>query len=519
MPVVKMPNGDLVNFPDDMPKEKISAFIATRFPDEVKAHLDEAASAVKSGMSWSQVAGKALENAPSSAGEFIKNTAQPFIHPVETAENVGAIGKGVLQKLGVMSGKDSEQYADAVGKFFKDRYGGMDAIKKTLATDPVGALADVATILTAGGSAAARAPGIVGKAGEIAGQVGRAVDPINAVAATARGAGKLAAEGSGIATGVGSDAVKVAAKAGAEGGEAGRAFLENLTGAADPNAVVSEAKNAVSQIRQERGNVYRAEMGKIGADNTVLDFSKIEDAVNKVSGVKTYKGQVISAKTDAVRQAITDAVEEWKNLPAGDFHTAEGLDALKQKIGAIRDGTQYGTPDRLVADNVYKAVYKTITEQAPEYAKVMKGYEEASNLIKEMEKTLSLNPKASIDTTLRKLTSVLRNNVSTNYGRRAELVDFLQRAGAPHLMQKIAGQMLSSASPRGLGRVLSGGEGVGALAALAHGNPAVAAALVGGIGASSPLLAGGAAYGAGAATRLPLRQLGRSAFQVGRQEQ
>lgn len=33
MPVVKMPNGDLVRFPDDMPKEEIKAKIASKFPE------------------------------------------------------------------------------------------------------------------------------------------------------------------------------------------------------------------------------------------------------------------------------------------------------------------------------------------------------------------------------------------------------------------------------------------------------------------------------------------------------
>ena len=33
MPVVRMPNGDLVRFPNEMPKEQISQFIETKFPN------------------------------------------------------------------------------------------------------------------------------------------------------------------------------------------------------------------------------------------------------------------------------------------------------------------------------------------------------------------------------------------------------------------------------------------------------------------------------------------------------
>jgi hypothetical protein len=213
---------------------------------------------------------------------------------------------------------------------------------------------------------------------------------------------------------------------------------------------------------------------------------------------------------------MTDAIAKWKALDPAEYHTAEGIDALKQQLGDIRDSTQPNTPARVAAERIYQAVRQTIVDQAPKYAEVMKGYEQASDLIREIEKTLSVNPNASVDTALRKLTSVLRNNVSTNYGRRAELVDFLQRAGAPHLMQKLAGQMLSSVAPRGLGRVLAGSEGASAAGAMATGNPALAATLLGGLAASSPAVMGGAAFGLGAATRLPLRKAGRAAFQSGR---
>jgi hypothetical protein len=79
------------------------------------------------------------------------------------------------------------------------------------------------------------------------------------------------------------------------------------------------------------------------------------------------------------------------------------LDALKRRICDIVDNTERGSPAQKVATQVYNVVKDQIVKQAPEYAKTMADYEKASNLIREMEKTLSLNPKASVDTTLRKL--------------------------------------------------------------------------------------------------------------------
>ena len=87
----------------------------------------------------------------------------------------------------------------------------------------------------------------------------------------------------------------------------------------------------------------------------------------------------------------------------------------------------------------------------------MKGYEEASDLTKEIEKTLSLPKDArtgpTIDTSLRKLQSVLRNNVSTNYGNRTELAKYLVNSGAPHLMEALAGQAANAWVPRGLAQL------------------------------------------------------------------
>src|SRR5580692_2833767 len=55
-------------------------------------------------MSWGGAAAEAVKNIPASAGQAVKNMAQPFIHPVETAENLASIAKGVAQKTGLVSG-------------------------------------------------------------------------------------------------------------------------------------------------------------------------------------------------------------------------------------------------------------------------------------------------------------------------------------------------------------------------------------------------------------------------------
>src|SRR5208337_4597936 len=129
--------------------------------------------------------------------------------------------------------------------------------------------------------------------------------------------------------------------------------------------------------------------------------------------------------------------------------------------------------------------------------KIMKGYDEASDQIRQIEQTLTGKKDANIDTALRKLQSTLRDNVNTNYGQRRELAKYLVEAGAPHLMEKLAGQALSSWFPRGLGKSVMVGEAGGAAIAGALSHPLLAAGLLGGVAASSPKLAGHIAHTGG----------------------
>jgi len=157
--------------------------------EDIASQVRASSVAKDMGRTWGGAAVEAVGNVPASAGQFVKNMAQPFIHPVETAENLASIAKGVAQKTGLVSGTDAEKYADALGEFFMQRYGSLEAVKRTLAHDPVGLAADASMFLTGGGTALARAPGLVGRAGEVAGAVGRAIDPINAAVGGAKAVG------------------------------------------------------------------------------------------------------------------------------------------------------------------------------------------------------------------------------------------------------------------------------------------------------------------------------------------
>ena len=108
---------------------------------------------------------------------------------------------------------------------------------------------------------------------------------------------------------------------------------------------------------------------------------------------------------------------------------------------------------------------------------------------------MSLGDKASADTAMRKLQSLMRNNVNTNYGQRMKLATELELQGGRQMMPALAGQALSDLAPRGIQRATApiGGLGLYGIGGL----PAAA----GGALVSSPRVVGEAVYGAGLGTR------------------
>jgi hypothetical protein len=449
--------------------------------------------------------GEMASNIPSSAWEFLKSQSQAFMDPAGTGRQLGKLVR---------------ENPKAIPQFFIDRYGGMDRLKHTMMTDPAGVAADLSMLLTGGGTIAERIPGVVGDVAKTVGTAGRAVDPaLQASRLAGWGAGKAGTVGGtslAMRAGVGREAIETAGRAGLEGGEAGKAFREGLRSKdplVDAEKTVEESRKGVQSIQDEASQAHERNLKRIFADKTPLNFASIDRSIAKNAGVQpSFKGVTIDPRTHSVRQEINAIADTWRDGGKTDpsWHSAEGLDAMRRRIGNIFDRVDQGTPERKIVSNTYYTIRNEISRQHPGYAKVMDAYDKTKSTIKELRRALSLGDKATIDTAIRKLQSVMRNNVNTGWGYRRGLAELLAQY-TPNLMEKLSGQSLSSLEPRGIRRGLGGLE-IPTAMVLAFSHPHLSLAIAADLMAQSPRLVGETVHAAGRAARLagaPFRLLNK----------
>ena len=448
----------------------------------------------ESPLSYGQMFSMALANTPKSASQFVEDTFAPVLSPLETVDSIYTLGKGLVQ-LAIPGEQADEETAKAVGTYFANRYGGLENFKRTFANDPVGLLGDVSMIVTGGGTAAAKAPGIVGKVGNKVKQVGQAIDPLNVgvqlAGATGRGLSAAVPAAIGTTTGAGSESIKQAFNAGKAGGDQQSAFVSNMRGEEDLNAVVQDAISAMGEMRATRGENFRAGKSALELETIPVNLDGIAAAFGDFAKGLSFEGMSeLSPKGTAKLVEIGQIISDWQKSPG--LHNAKGLDMLKRRIdNAYPEGINPGD-SAMVAATARDLVYKELNLQVPEYRSVMQPYEEAVRLEREMQKALSLGKLSSADTILRKLQSVMRNNVNANFGQRLSLVEQLDDASGYFLLPRLAGQALNNVAPRGLQGVTATGVGASSIT-----NPANLAA----IPFMSPRVMGEAANAAGVAAR------------------
>ncbi len=329
--------------PESLTKDDVIARATRDFSGKQITGLDRVAGGQK--LSGEEVLTGAVTNFPSSVGSMLGDIYQAVTSPIQTTKAVLDLGAGILQNAlperfvqAVGEDKASRDLASKVGQHYVERYGSVEGAKRALATDPAGVMADLSTVLTGGAMLPTRAAPALATAA-------RAVDPLMLAARTTGKTldvlGGATKAGLGLQTGVGSEAIGQAYQAGRTGGETADLFKANLRGEVPQLEVLDAAKQNLAKMATERRRIYNEGMKNIKGDATVLSLKGVDDAVKQALDDISFKGQV---KNEVAFERLSEAqakVNAWKKLDPAEFHTPEGLDALKQQIGDILEKIPY----------------------------------------------------------------------------------------------------------------------------------------------------------------------------------
>jgi len=466
--------GQVAEFPDGTDQAVIDAAIKRDFFNTVP----EPTAKQEASTSLISVPGKALSNLPNSALEFGKAMVQPILHPIDTLKGINDVLMGGTgsKELGPVTPDQTDKF-NALRQMLSDRYGGYENIKNTVATDPVGALADASTILTGGGGLAARAPGMVGKVGNVVKTAGAVTEPLSIAGRALPPLGKLAGVvgggTTGFTTGAGKESVLKAFQSGRQGiPEFADAMRGNVTG----DELRATAKSSLQAIKDDRAADYQSRLASVTGNSTILDVKPVRDRVVQLKKMYNIKdnpdGTLDFSRSTLDRNAvgdvehIIDTVNTW-GTQAGDL-TPVGMDILKRKLD---DFYSESKNSRGFVASLKNVVKDTIVGQVPEYKTMVENYAKSTSQINEIESALSLGTRSGADTGIRKLLTALKDNNEF----RGSLIKVLDDANNGELAAKIAGYNLSSFTPTNF---IGKGMEIGAITSMFAGvSPKIAIAL------------------------------------------
>lgn len=305
--------------------------------------------------SLAEVPVEAVKNVPESAGKFVGGVVQAVTSPVQTIKGILDVGAGALRNAlpeSVVNFIDqfdtnpeatqrAVMTANAVGGMYKDRYGSYDAIKRTFAEDPVGAAADLSTLLSGGGTAATKLG--MTQTGAALTKAGAAINPMRPIAPIIEAPVKLAAKGVGAVYNA-LDPKSAAYLAATEG--KGQEVLNALR---QPSEIVPGSQPTAAQAA-----------APVGATR----FSAMGESASRTTPSPYY------ARAEAQKAAQLAAVQQVGKTPAelaaaekARAATAKGLYGVSDKALVTADKTFTELLDRPSMDKVLARASDLAAEQ------------------------------------------------------------------------------------------------------------------------------------------------------------
>ena len=263
--------------------------------------------------SFADVPSEALTNLGPSALNFYKGLVTAITNPVQTVSGVIDVGAGALQNLlpkdlvdlvnqidnKPEAAKRAVDAANAVGGLYKDRYGSIDALKNTLATDPVGAAADLSTLFTGGASATAR---VAPAASKVMGTAAKFTNPLAPVTAAANYGLALSAKGAGN-------------------------VIDAISGQSAATRAGTLARNALTEEGRVPQNLAAAQNALA---NARPDMTVRQALADVTSPQVQYLGETVQAKTAPGRALSVEQAQEANRMAqlqgiTPDLRSAEAM--------------------------------------------------------------------------------------------------------------------------------------------------------------------------------------------------
>lgn len=340
----------------------------------------------------------------------------------------------------------------------------FNQVKEILATEPERTL-EALSILASGGATAlaktGRFPRLVkalGTAAELSEPIGATARVTKfAVSPAAKAMGAISTEVLGLTTGVGAAPIKRAFR------NPTPELIDALRGKTSIEGVFTEARDALHVIREDRASRYReqlSELENIASElnlepierelSTQLDNFNIKQRLNpETQEIELdFSRSTIANPSDQERiRQVVETIEEWGIQP--DDATPVGLDLLKRRLD---DFYSEGSNSRAFVAALRNRVREQLVRNVDGYASMVSEYAETTEMIREIERALSLSDKSSTDTALRKLASAMRENNEF----RLSLLQKLDELSTQDLIGQVAGTTLSPITPRGTGRFSTG---------------------------------------------------------------
>lgn len=410
---------------------------------------------------------QAMQNVPSSAYQLVNDIITPILSPIQTAKDLTALGSSVISLIRPEE-QGNEQLAKEVGAFFKERYGGIENIKKTFATDPMGMLSDV-SIIFSGGSM------LPSKVGKISNTAAKITSPIEtgvgkAIGTTASLTGEGAKQISGVLTGTGAGALDTAIQTGKNYGlgimtdatkkQKQKDFIDALKGNITAEQITTDLEKSVQNIKKSKDIDYRNSLAKLKLQDIKVNP---DDLIAKISGYLDQQSTKItladgtstmatgynrfSNKTNRLVNTIKKELDFIKNNP--NLHTAEVFHNLKFKIDDMYSKDASGGFAKTNIE-ISDLIDDEIGKLSSGYKDMNKAYSTAKKLEKKLIEELSLGNKKGSTKIMNQLLSVMKDQNLTNYGTRLETLKTLDNITESNIFEKLAGTTLSNIVPSGL---------------------------------------------------------------------